>query len=692
MFDMFFTFSMFAKVVIAFCVIYIVMPYIVIDFGKKSHDLFDTVFISLTKMSLASILLVHALSFLHLYEYMSAIIAFISLSAYLVWKRKRRNDSEKEAVGMRLFTHYIEIMDDRNKQLLEIKTAILRNLKGWVGSLLEFFKELARQPVDLLLIIIILLVSAYVRLRHSLYFSNYTFSDPYFHLLWIKYIGNNEIYHDGIYSQGYHTMVSLISKVFFIDPYWIIRFFGPLGGILLILSIFYFVLKITQDKMAATLSILLIGIVKDANFPNGIERQTAALPQEFGAIFIFPGIYFFWEYLKSRDKHYMHLFLQAIAVTFLIHPFSTVYMLIICAFELLFSFVFMKLKIKEILKMAAFGFAYMFFAVLPFIIGFLSGKTLFQDSARFIGENIGGEIKKINFINAFIETFSTNPILSSFLIMSVFIIVLSFVFNIHNKGHSLYFLIINWALAFSGIVITILYKSNELGLPTITSADRTGFFLSLVVACLAGVMYNQLRSLLSAIFNSRVIVNSIFKSACVLLCAAAMLVYPFRVQGYAPMEYDEAARNYIEIKERFPAADWTIIAPTEQLQQAYSYGQHMEVLRLVQKYTAEQVGKKEFVFEIPTSHIFFYIEKIPFGSTEKITTRDANRELEPEGGNPYKQYYLTTSQRTVVEAKALRLMEEYEKTHNNIDVFYESDNLRIYHVDNSEYMKEYILR
>jgi hypothetical protein len=44
------------------------------------------------------------------------------------------------------------------------------------------------------------------------------------------------------------------------------------------------------------------------------------------------------------------------------------------------------------------------------------------------------------------------------------------------------------------------------------------------------------------------------------------------------------------------------------------------------------------------------------------------------------EYYKTTANRAIMEAKLLQIMEAYRTTHNDIDVFYEDDNLRIYHI------------
>jgi hypothetical protein len=148
------------------------------------------------------------------------------------------------------------------------------------------------------------------------------------------------------------------------------------------------------------------------------------------------------------------------------------------------------------------------------------------------------------------------------------------------------------------------------------------------------------------------------------------------VSGYAGppssgyLEYDAAARITLEIGRRFEANDWTIVAP--QIQRLKVARQrYLGLADFVRKYE-RQAGDRAFRFDHGTRHLFVFVEKKPLiGGT---------RGPAAEGSRPAD--YQMPNARVRLERAALDLCERYSRTHAGASVYYEDDDLRVYHFEN----------
>lgn len=693
MFNIVYVLLTLSKVLTVFFFLYVFIPANVIGFEENSKTVLDKVYIGLSRMAFSVIVIIHSLVFLHLYDTFSLIIMLSFLYVYLAWLKNKSFHDVSDALGMKFVAKYLEIVDIRNNFLHEFFIRLYKVIKLKAGVVRSNLIRISMMPFEGLLPAVVFGVTIFIRFKYSIEHFNYTNTDPYFHMAWAKFMDNNQIYHDGIYSYGYHSLLSAINRLFFIDYYWLMRFIGPLGGTLLAISVFYFIYKTTGDRIAATVSLAFIGIINDNRFPSALDRQTSALPQEFGGIFILPAMYFLWEFINGKNKHYMLLFIQTMAVSFLIHPFSTAYMIIWSSVLTVFSLVFGLMKIKEFVEFIRPGVIYGGIAVLPFVIGLASGKSFFKDSARFIQENLGGKTGGFKIEGVLASLYSGNIFFIGSTVIGAALIIVSFIYLRINTEYKSS-LVLNISIVVTSIIMLMLFRADELGIPSITEAGRTGVFLCIILSCLAGVFYFQLKNLLNLLITKKTYYLEYMPKIFALLICFIIIFNnsPGKLSGnsFTLLEYDEAAENYLKIRHDNAMLEWTIVAPTEQYQQALNYGWHYELLRFVQNYTPQEVSKKEFQFNIPTPHIYVYVEKIPFKFDKPITEEDAKKELEREGDDPFRQYYHTPGQRAIIEAKALVLMETYRKTHENTSIYFENENLRIYYLDNKDYYDEVV--
>ena len=240
MFPIQLTIILFLKVVLAFYLLYIFIPSKVITFDETSDDWMDKIFISLTHSNFVIIVLVHLLVLFRIYETISLTIAIIALLiAYYSIRKNYLIQSDKvseEEVGF--FTISLDLVDGEAGLLGGPKKYFKAFLKELPNKLKNAFIHFFIHPFAGIFLFGILVIAAIIRFRHAFSFLYYGASDCYVHLAWTKYLGINNIYQDGVYPYGYEAIISAISKLFFLDPAVIIRFFGGMGSFLIVLSIY----------------------------------------------------------------------------------------------------------------------------------------------------------------------------------------------------------------------------------------------------------------------------------------------------------------------------------------------------------------------------------------------------------------------------------------------------------------------
>jgi hypothetical protein len=209
-------------------------------------------------------------------------------------------------------------------------------------------------------------------------------------------------------------------------------------------------------------------------------------------------------------------------------------------------------------------------------------------------------------------------------------------------------------------------------------ASRTATVFSLVAAASVGACAGPACAALEKRKHGRYLTLGL----ALLTFAAVLTRYPLVPPRGYQLEYDAAVHCYLTIRRDYSPLNWTIVAPVEQYQQVLGRGWHYELSRFVLEFTPEQVSQPRFSFPIPTTDIFIFVEKVPLGRTTPLTAEDAARPLQPmsEVNNPTAYYYRTAANRAAVQARALALIEAYSSTHAGVSIYYEDEQLRVYHI------------
>lgn len=658
---------MLARVSLAFLVLYIVVPTLITRVDAPANGIWDRMFAGLTHATCLTIVIVHVLVFCRLYETFSLLFAY-ALVLFL-WQRAR-NRAAPAGAGMGVVVRLLDASESRLGFVWGLSALLKQWLSGWSARWSALWRKLSREPFLFFLPAVLLLGSAWIRLSHSLNHAAYSLSDSYEHLAWVKYLGSNQIYADGIYPEGYHAIISALAKLSFIDPYWLIRFFGGVGTSVLVAAIFYFTLRLTRSHAAGLVALAVYGLVSDVRFPSGLVRQTAALPQEYSLIFGLSAIYFLSLWLEHRRFGHLLVFLEATAITVFIHPYTTIYLVvwsvIVTGLHLLLG----RTGLKPALQAGLLGAVAAALGTVPMLVGRLLGKPWFGAATQFVLDSIGRSGAPPT-ESWWLRLLSVNPYLNLLLPLCL----LAWLGALIDRASQRVRLLSTTAIA---LVMLALYRATELGLPELSEQSRTGVFLAPWLAITAGIGVASLGTLLSA--GHRPWMARISKGLALAACAAIVVYATPDLPQAESVEYDAAAFNYLRIKTEFPVMDWTVIGPAEQFQQVLGIGWHYDLLRFVQDFSLENAADSDFRLPIPTHHIFFYIERESLLDQARVEDADISRQLEPEGPDPYTQYYRSADQRHLLQSKAWHWVETYRQTHPGVTIFYDDGQLLVYHI------------
>jgi hypothetical protein len=142
-----------------------------------------------------------------------------------------------------------------------------------------------------------------------------------------------------------------------------------------------------------------------------------------------------------------------------------------------------------------------------------------------------------------------------------------------------------------------------------------------------------------------------------------------------PLEYEAAARKTEEIAFEFPRQKWLVAAPVEQLSETFGYGGYEDLAGFVDKYR-NRVSAPEFRFQDAPQDLFIYVEKTPF---QIFPQEPSSVSFGVLMDSTYRSYR-SPAGRASLESAALEMCENYREHHSDADVYFEDDNLRIYHI------------
>lgn len=656
------------KVLIVFFLIFIFIPSKVLkkEYDRHHYDLQDRLFSSLIHSNLMIIGFVHLLVLIGIYESISLILCLIAVIVVYKARSWGIKGNDWLIFGRKTVSKVFDWMESEGGLFKKLFDKCSELFNAFLQSLNRYLKAFLRHPLPFLLLGVILLSGMVIRFSHSVRYVYYGASDSYVHLAWTKYIGRNNLYVDGVYPLGYDALISAINKLFFIDPYVLIRFMGPVGSSLILLSVVYGAKKIKKELFIPA----ILGLGTYILFLNGTSsewRQMSALPQEYAAIFLIPGMVFLNRYFKEKNKHYLFLAAETLCLTLLIHLYSAVVLaiayIIICVFHIKDFF---KLRFTTgFLTCMVFA---SFVGVLPMVIGLLSGIGLHEPSFQFVKDSASASGASPGSFQLFSYK-EENPVLILLIVCCIALLLFSLVYAYRNKNR------IGFVSALLTLFFYLQYRSEETGFPQWMDQSRTevylGIFAALTFLLLAAFLMSIRKKLLMVVLT----VVFVTVTSVVLIRNA-----PFSLPRGDRYEYNEVAQAYMDIKKNYPVLNWTIVSPVEQYSESLDYGWHYQLWQ----YVLDATEDEKTTPEIPTEYVFWIVEKIPLNSDQPVTVEDAKKDFPVIRGNE-DEYYTDAQNRRIIQAKAFYHMEEQLVENPDLSIYEDTENVRIYMLHNDQY-------
>lgn len=237
------------------------------------------------------------------------------------------------------------------------------------------------------------------------------------------------------------------------------------------------------------------------------------------------------------------------------------------------------------------------------------------------------------------------------------------------------------------VALSILQASSRLGLPTLMDAIRTCIFYAYVLAAAWSLCVDGVLQFFFGWFKRKWILHTFSLAALAVVVAACyqedLIRTPPERQALQTNDAILCLTNIIHDNEDFT---WTICSANDELRMGEDYGYHHEVHTFLKDL---QRKGRTYSITIPTSKVYFFIEKIPImygrayrGDEPEIAEIFADEPLPGGGGISMYQGVNRLIEMSKLYEWAQKFAELYP---NDVKVYYESDNFVCYCVEQDLY-------
>jgi hypothetical protein len=665
-------------IVVHFLLIMIVTP-MLISFDRRRLPFSKSMFRYLVQGLFYIILITYFLALVKLYEFFSLVSMYFLIFLVILFI-KNRNQKFKETILAKKVWFLCLLETDLNGQQMIIK--ISRSFQTFI---VKTFRSIGfYQWIALLLFAIAVFVRFAVRVFNPMAMA--AMADPYVHLTWAKMILINRLFTDGLYPLGYNSIIASIGRLSNFDMYHVVRFMGPIGSCILLIGLYWFLKVITQNQLHSILGMIIFGFSTFNGLPVEFFRQTLSLPMEFSIAFIFPGLIFLHDYIVKGNRNDLLHYWMTVVVVVIIHSYGALFFAISSAVLMLSAFLNRCLTIKNFSAIFITGISAGIIGMLPILIGKLQGVKWHLMSTSWISSNVKtasiGEVIKgfgnqLGSLPPFILIVGCT-VLGGILYSAIVNIIFS------KKKKCLWETTIFTLMA----VIMVLYFGPEHGF-SLLDPTRVTMFLTMVLLIGVILFISNFIQFMGSFYKKasytfwmglwgRIIICSIIA----VFTLAWLIAFPIQLSSENPMalrpiEYNSAISVYYNVKKEYPLFDWTLVAPVEQYQEALGYGYHYELWKFNEDFSLVDASNPLFDIPIPTTYIFIYVEKIPL----QIWTNNEIASTPEYFKGKTEIHYRDSVGRAKLEKSMWEWCEAYMKTHDNMTVFFENEELKVYKVE-----------
>lgn len=529
----------------------------------------------------------------------------------------------------------------------------------------------------------VLAYAAYLRFERALTHLELVPQDSYLALFTTKAVNNGEFLKEGIYPQGVIFWWSIIDRFYVFETHQFIRFMGPAMAVLELIALYWVVSRVTRSRAAGLLSLSIFGLF--AGNPGLFvdwSRQIGAMVQEMGIAFAIVSLVYGANYMaegRNRDLWLAgaSLFVAATGHTATVIPLAIGYTAIMIAGLLTRSW-----TQRSFVRMVVVGLAAVVVAHVYFPIGWLKGIPLVQSFEFYDPSNVGGfatTIAEGAMRGQVGEALRNNSIFQlgfgGALLAAVIGLLLAAAKRDVGKrllaygGASLGMMI---AYDFVLVRYGLLFRVRMSWVAAVFMVIGVGLALGALVSLVGSL--GQVRDVLhERLEGSRRLVRTGLELAAlavaVVIVAALWPSHHSVARTVAPSGYPQATEVSTDIISSEDKLTYTLVGVSEQFQEAAFNGWFVEAWVFAKDITFSDARDPAHEIPVPTNTVYVFVEKEVFEGPQS----------RPFG--PTEEYYRNTTKRERIMQRILLWMEEYRRFHDDVEVFYEDAQLRVYRIE-----------
>lgn len=361
----------------------LILPLVVFRSLLKGKSITNQILFSFLIGNFYIITMVQILQLLKISHTITLILATV-VPAYVVWVKLN-----KVKTGELVNTIGTGIKRLTEKHL-GVKTATMRMQRGLNKCIRRVFRRIKsvvlKNWIDIVLQLILFGILAWVYGRTIILNYGYTASDLPVHNYWINALGDNNIFVAGVYPHGFHCILYFLHEVFGFETYVLLSLFAFVQLVCIHFVLLYFLRLCCKSKYLPYVG-LFFYVVGDFVIYATYKRFVSTLPQEFGMIFILPGIYYGFEFFKERyeevkeglkkSKSWYSLFGFALSfgLTLTTHFYNTIIAGIFCV-AMAIGYLFLFVRKQYFGTIVVTCLISVLVAILPMGIAFATGTKL----------------------------------------------------------------------------------------------------------------------------------------------------------------------------------------------------------------------------------------------------------------------------------------------------------------------------
>ena len=534
-------------------------------------------------------------------------------------------------------------------------------------------------------------------------------SDPYVHLHWLKILelGKQVDLSWGPYPRGLHFVLLAIVKLTNIDQVLLMNFFGAFIGVLITLSVADVTRRVSGSLRAGLLAGLIFATMiggpgqywliggrfdpyelprvlddkvvyrhNDIVFLTGkleshfdlmswgFVRQTVTLPQEMAVVLLFPTALFGLEYLRERRRWHLFGYAGGVATIASVHtgvlmPLSLLFIAVLVAAltswrqELARVRVFLGTTLAAILAGMSWALVFTVYQREGGWLSYYLGEENLGLFAPFLTKILGGSSDRPGIEPTASFYASTTRAMMIVAAVSLALVVVAFFVKQKETSARLKF------LAISTLLILFVQVATSFGLLGVLDPNRNCQWLMIAIACMIGTALNELlRRVLS---DGKRKMGRVAASAILLLTASIWLTRvpnlgaeSFKQSDWVDAtEYGNAVEALLRLQARLQPLTWTLVTYGQEFPHVLGKGYHMAAAEFLENYDP---NAPELL--IPTQHVFILFEKNPH--RHQINT------------------WAATFSRANLEERLGAWCVFYQLTHDDMRVYLDDENIRIY--------------